>query len=256
MDSMDYGYVKKSDIKLNFVDGLAETELLSGALPFVKCYRGVLQEGKTMVQKPKERTLSTYIITSGIGYIVTENRAYNIDELSFFFQSLDEPSFLMKAVTEIEYTKFDLSLSDYDMQEYGKTHLQLPLFRKESECLIYNQNVKKADNVCQRTVVQGHQMIRIVVGSNHTGENSGFYEIGHNAVAQYNVCHSNCDIIMDVDGHQFEQKAGDVCYIKAGLPHGSIVGPGKRLDYVYYEVYVQPEKFLVSFPEGPFPKNK
>lgn len=252
---MEYGYVKKEDIELKFDNGLAETELLSGALPNVHCFRGVLKEGHFLHAKPNTRILSTYIITSGTGFIITEKRAYNIDELSFFFASLDEP-FSMKAVTELEYTKFDLSLSDYDMQCYDKSHLVLPLFRKESECLVYTQNVRKQDNTLQRSVVQGHQMIRLVLGSNHAPAGSGFYEIGHNAVAQYNICHSNCNFIMDVDGHQFEQKAGDVCYIKAGLPHGSIIPEGGHLNYVYYEVFVQEKDFNVSFPVGPFEEKK
>ena len=253
---MDYGYVRKVDIKLNFVNGSAETELLEGALPFIRSYRGVLQKGHSITPEVRSRVLSTYIITAGKGMIITETRAYNIEELSFFFASLEEP-FTMKAVTDLEYTKFDLTLSDYDMKKYDESHLVLPLFRKESDCLVYTQNVKKSNDTLQRTVVQGHQMIRVVVGSNHAGENSGFFEIGHNAVAQYNICHSQCDFTMEVDGHRFPQKAGDVCYIKAGLPHGSIVGPGQRLDYVYYEVYVQPENFLISYPEGPFaPEEK
>ena len=239
---MDYAYVRKEDIKLNFVNGSAETEVIEGALPFIHSYRGVLQQGHSITPEVRSRVLSTYIITAGTGMIITEKKAYNIEELSFFFASLDEP-FTMKAVTDIEYTKFDLTLSDYDMKCYDQTHLVLPLFRKESDCLVY-------------TVVIGHQMVRVIVGSNHAGENSGFYEIGHNCVAQYNICHSKCDFTMEVDGHQFPQKAGDLCYIKAGLPHGSIVGPGQRLDYVYYEVYVKPEKFLVTYPEGPFPKEE
>ena len=252
---MDYAYVRKEDIKLNFVNGSAETEVIEGALPFIHSYRGVLQQGHSITPEVRSRVLSTYIITAGTGMIITEKKAYNIEELSFFFASLDEP-FTMKAVTDIEYTKFALTLSDYDMKCYDQTHLVLPLFRKESDCLVYTQNVKKSNDTLQRSVVIGHQMVRVIVGSNHAGENSGFYEIGHNCVAQYNICHSKCDFTMEVDGHQFPQKAGDLCYIKAGLPHGSIVGPGQRLDYVYYEVYVKPEKFLVTYPEGPFPKEE
>ena len=238
---MDYAYVRKEDIKLNFINGSAETEVIEGALPFIHSYRGVLQQGHSITPEVRSRVLSTYIITAGTGMIITEKKAYNIEELSFFFASLDEP-FTMKAVTDIEYTKFDLTLSDYDMKCYDQTHLVLPLFRKESDCLVYTQNVKKSNDTLQRSVVIGHQMVR--------------YEIGHNCVAQYNICHSKCDFTMEVDGHQFPQKAGDLCYIKAGLPHGSIVGPGQRLDYVYYEVYVKPEKFLVTYPEGPFPKEE
>lgn len=248
---MDYGYVKREDIALDLVNGFAETELLAGSLPNVRCYRGVLKAKSSVEIPARSRVLSTYIITSGTGMIITETKAYNIEELSFFFGSLEEPS-IMKAVTDIEYTKFDLTLSDYDMERYEASHLVLPLFRKESDCLEYTQNVKKTPDTLQRSVVQGKQMIRVIVGSNHAPEKSGFYEIGHNAVAQYNVCHGDCDIIMDVDGHTFEQKAGDVCYIKAGLPHGSTVPEGKKLEYVYYEVFVQERDFLVSYPEGPF----
>ena len=251
---MDYGYVSRDDIKLNFVNGAAETEILEGALPFIHSYRGVIQQGHSITVDPHERIQPTYIITEGTGMVVTKEKAYNIEELSFFFPSREE-SFTMIATSDIEYTKFDLILSDYDLKCYDESHLVTPLFRKESDCLVYTQNVKKSNDTLQRSVVIGHQMVRVIVGSNHAGENSGFYEIGHNCVAQYNICHSKCDFTMDVDGHLFPERPGDVCYIKAGLPHGSIVGPGQRLDYVYFEVYVKPENFMVDYPEGPFPEE-
>ena len=222
---MDYGVVKKDEVKYSFINGCAETEVLSGALDFIKSYKGIIKEGSNLEGKSRDRVISTYIFTSGKGYVLTKKKAYNIEELSFFFTSMTE-DYVIHAVTDLEYTKFDLFLSDYDVE-------------------------KNDDNV-QYTVVQGRQMVRLVVGSNHAEENSGFYEIGHNAVAQYNVCHSKCDFTMEVNGIQFEQKAGDMCYIKAGLPHGSIIPKGHHLDYVYYEVFVKPEGFMKSFPEGPF----
>ena len=253
---MDYASVRKDEIKLTFTNGVAETEIISGALPNVKSYRGVIKAGATLAPEVRPRVLSTYIIQEGRGYIVASQRVHEINELSFFFASLDEP-FTMTAFTDLTYTKFDLTLSDYDMKRYDESHVALPLFRKESDCLIYTQNVKKTETgTLQRSVVVGKQMIRVIVGSNHAEAGSGFYEIGHAAVAQWNVCHSNCNFIMDVDGHQFEQKAGDVCYIKAGLPHGSIIPEGGHLDYVYYELYVQEEGFLRVFPEGPFAEGE
>jgi len=250
-ESMDYGVVKKDEVKYSFVNGCAETEVLSGALDFIKSYKGIIKEGSNLEGKSRDRVISTYIFTSGKGYVLTKKKAYNIEELSFFFTSMTE-DYVIHAVTDLEYTKFDLFLSDYDVENYKASHLVLPLFRKESDCLIYTQDVKKNDDNVQYTVVQGRQMVRLVVGSNHAEEDSGFYEIGHNAVAQYNVCHSKCDFTMEVNGIQFEQKAGDMCYIKAGLPHGSIIPKGHHLDYVYYEVFVKPEGFMKSFPEGPF----
>jgi hypothetical protein len=256
---MDYKNIKSEDIKLDFVNGVAETEIIEGALPNVKSYRGVIKAGATLAPKVQPRVLSSYIIQDGRGYIVASQNVNKIEELSFFFASLDEP-FTMTAFTDLTYTKFDLYLSDYDMERYDQSHLVLPLFRKESDCLIYTQNVKlKENSTCQRAVVVGKQMIRVIMGSNHAEPGSGFYEIGHSAVAQYNICHGKCNFIMEVDGHKFQQKAGDVCYIKAGLPHGSEVPEDGHLDYVYYELYVQERDFLKVFPEGPFEdkrKNK
>ncbi len=252
---MDYANVRSEDIDLTFVNGVAETEILSGALPNVKTYRGAIKAGATLSANANPRILSSYIIQDGNGYIVASKKVHEITELSFFFASLEEP-FTMTAFTDITYTKFDLYLSDYDLQRYDESHLVLPLFRKESDCLVYTQNVKLTENDTeQRSVVVGKQMIRIVMGSNHAEAGSGFYEIGHAAVAQYNICHGRCNFTMEVDGHKFHQKAGDVCYIKAGLPHGSQVPADGHLDYVYYELYVQEKDFLKVFPEGPFPEK-
>lgn len=255
---VEYANVRKEDIPLNFINGVAQTEILSGCLPNVKTYRGVIKAGASLTMQNNPRILSSYILQEGRGFVETSEHVYEINELSFFFASLEEPvTFKAFAGDDLVFTRFDLTLSDYDLQRYDMSHLVLPLFRKESDCLIYTQNVKKTKTgTVQRSVTVGKQMIRIVMGSNHAPEGSGFYEIGHAAVAQYNICHSNCDFIMEVNGHKFEQKAGDVCYIQAGLPHGSTVGKGQHLDYVYYELYVQEKDFLKVFPEGPFEDKK
>ena len=72
---MDYAYVRKEDIKLNFVNGSAETEVIEGALPFIHSYRGVLQQGHSITPEVRSRVLSTYIITAGTGMISTEKNS-------------------------------------------------------------------------------------------------------------------------------------------------------------------------------------
>ena len=243
-------YVKKEDINLVFHDGAAETEVLEGMYPGVHSYRGQIHAGVEIAFKAHARVLPVYFITSGRGYITTSQKAYNIEEVSYFFASLEE-DFVIHAATDLEYTKFTVDLTDVDMVNYGKSHLMLPLFRKESDLLVYAQNVEIGKTL-QKSVVVGKQMIRVIVGSNYADENSGFYEIGHNAVAQWNVCHGGCDIQMTVNGQEIRQQAGDLSYIEAGLPHGSIANPGKCLQYIYFELYVKPEGFLKTFPEGPF----
>lgn len=249
---MDHANVKKEDIELSFTNGFAETEILANALPNIKSYRGVLKAGSSITPQTPDRVISSYIFHEGTGYVATSNKVYAIEELSFLFVE-HKDAFTITAFTDLTYTKFDLYLSDYDLERYDASHLVLPLFRKESDCLVYTQNVKLTENdTLQRSVVVGKQLVRIVMGSNHAEAGSGFYEIGHAAVAQYNICHSRCNFTMEVDGHKFHQKAGDVCYIKAGLPHGSEVPKDGHLDYVYYELYVQEKDFLKVFPEGPF----
>jgi len=243
-------YVKKEDIKLSFKNGVAETEVLPGMWPSVHSFRGQMKAGATFTREKRPRVLTTYFITSGRGYILTSEMAYNIKEVSYFFTSLEE-DFTMHAVTDLEYTKFDLTLSDIDMKYYNMNHLHLPLFRSESDLLRYDQNVEIGTTV-QKSVVSGKQMVRIIVGSNYAAGGSGFYEIGHNAVAQWNVYHGENDIDFTVNGKTVRQQAGDVAYVKAGLPHGSKARDGKCLQYIYYELYVQEEGFWKVYPEGPF----
>lgn len=244
-------FQSKDDIKLDFVNGWAETPVLTKTgLPNVKVYRGELKAGASFNGKHNARVLTTYIITSGTGYIITPQKAYNIKEISYFFNSLED-DYTFHAVTDLVYTKFDLILSDYDLMRYNMNNLALPLFRQESELLQYKQNVEIGKTV-QKSVVVGKQMIRLVIGSNWADDASGFYEIGHNAVAQYNVCHGGCDMDFTVDGVTIRHQAGDLSYVKAGLPHGSVARKGKCVQYIYYEVYVQEKDFLKVFPEGPF----
>ena len=55
---MDYANVRKDDIKLTFTNGVAETEIIAGALPNVKSYRGVIKAGATLA--PEVRPFYLY----------------------------------------------------------------------------------------------------------------------------------------------------------------------------------------------------
>ncbi|MGP1508600.1 MAG: hypothetical protein ACTTJW_06980 [Sphaerochaeta sp.] len=247
-------YVKKEDIELHFKEGVAETEVLKGMYPTVRCFRGEMKPYSELFVEPNGKIITTYLFTSGTGYILTKKKAYNIEEVSYFFANPEEEYTIICCAESLVYTKFELTLIQADLENmsaYAASHLVLPLFRKESDLLVYDQNVKIGKTL-QKSVVAGKQMIRIIVGSNWADEDCGFYEIGHNAVAQWNVCHGNCDIDMTVNGETINQKSGDLSYIEAGLPHGSIARKGKCLQYIYYEVYVQEKGFLKTLPEGPF----
>ena len=85
---MDYAYVRKEDIKLNFVNGSAETEVIEGALPFIHSYRGVLQQGHSITPEVRSRVLSTYIITDMDGHELSLDSGSDTDVNGSTYASL------------------------------------------------------------------------------------------------------------------------------------------------------------------------
>jgi hypothetical protein len=242
---MSIAHAKNKDIISNFKDGFAQTELLAGVYPGIRHYRCVLKEGCTVTPETYKKSLQVLCLTNGEGYITTPKKAFSINELSFFIANLDE-EFTIHAVTDLVFTKFVVDLTDHDMDVYNNTHLVLPFFRPLSTANEYYQSCK-TDNTRSWSIVVGKQLTRILFGVVKC-EDGGTTEKGHPAVAQWNVILDDSDIVLTVDGESVNQESGDFSYVPAGLDHSLISKPGKKLNYIWFEHYVQEVDYIVTNP--------
>ena len=233
-------YIRNEDIPLHFEGGHGEAELLAGVYPLVRSYRGVLRPGITLNQGPaQDRTFAVYCFTSGKGYCIASDHAFNIDGLCFFVPD-PQKVFVLYGASELIYTKFVVTMLDSDLREWNETHCCLPWFKRLEDCEPYwqackSENTKSWYVICRKLLPR---TIMGVVKAQGPGS-EGTLEEGHPNVAQWNVMLPGADIELTVDKERVEHKTGDFSYIPAGAPHSLISRPGKLNYYIWFEHFVK-----------------
>lgn len=231
---MSIAYVKKEDIGLQFENGFAQAEMLPGCYPNVKTYRCALQAGCSVKPKTYSRSHQMLCLTDGKGYITTPKRAYNVDEVSFFFANFEE-EFTITAVTDMSWTTFVVDISEKEWPEFYRSHLVLPYFRPLSTANEYWQDCKTAGMRGWHIVV-GHQMYPIIMGVCQT-DLGGTIEKGHPGVAQWNVLYGDSEIVLTIADESVHLKGGDFSYVPAGPDHSLTTKPGEQMSYIWVEHY-------------------
>ncbi|MEN6313378.1 MAG: hypothetical protein ABFD25_03915 [Clostridiaceae bacterium] len=249
---MAIAHVNKEDIVLKFKNGFAQTEMLAGTYKGgVHAYRCALKSGRAVTPEIYPKTLQIFCLTDGKGAIITPDRAYAVNEVSFYVAD-PASTFAIHAATDMVYTMFVVEQTVHDLKRYDAFHLAVPFFQPLSECVEYCQDCKTA-NSKSFSVIPTKRLCRVLMGvAEANGEKDGTIEgtseIGHPAVAQWNVLYGDTELTLTVDGESIDQKSGDFSYVPAGLDHSLLTKPGKNLHYIWFEHYVQEVDYLVSNP--------
>lgn len=251
---MALAYVKKKDIHLEMKNGFGQTEMLAGTYDGgVRAFRCKLEAGCQVSPEILPDTLQIFCLTDGKGAIITPERAYCIDEVSFYVAD-PYSTFTFHAATEMVYTMFVVEQKPGDLERFAAFHMKLPFFKGLSQCVEYCQDCKSASSR-SFSVIPTKRLCRVLMGVGEAyAENSdqpeGCFEKGHPAVAQWNVPFGQTDMLLTVDGESVDQEAGDFSYVKAGLDHSLQCKPGKQIHYIWFEHYVQERDYLISYPRA------
>ncbi len=251
---MALAYVKEKDLTLELKDGFGQAEMLAGIYEGgVRAFRCKLEAGCQVKPEILPDTLQIFCLTEGRGAIITPERAYSIDEVSFY---VADPGsvFTFHAATDMTYTMFVVEQKPGDLERYRAFHMKLPFFKGLSQCTEYCQDCKSAHSKSY-SVIPTKRLCRVLMGVGEAyGENSdeaeGCFEKGHPAVAQWNVPFGNTDMILTVDGESVDHQTGDFSYVPAGLDHSLQCKPGKEMHYIWFEHYVQEKDYLISYPRS------
>ena len=246
--------VSQEDILLEFHNGFAQAELLPGVYPGgVHAWRCVLQAGHSVAPQQQENTIQVLCLTDGIGAVLTQERAYAVNEVSFFVPDPGAP-FSLHAATDLTYTMFVVEQKEGDQKRFEEFHVRLPMFKPLSQCTEYCQSCKSPTSR-SFSVIPTKRLCRILMGvgeayAQHSDQPEGCFEKGHPAVAQWNVPFGNTQMRLTVDGESVVQKGGDFSYVPAGLDHSLECLPGQEIHYIWFEHYVLEKDYLVSYPRA------
>lgn len=251
---MSIAYVKGEDIKLEWKDGFGQAEMLAGTYDGgVRAFRCKLKAGCTVNPEMIPDTLQIFCLTDGKGAVITPERAFCIDEVSFYVADPDSV-FAFHAATDMTYTMFVVEQKQGDKERFAAFHMKLPFFKGLSQCTEYCQDCKSASSRSY-SVIPTKRLCRVLMGvgeafAEGSTEPEGCFEKGHPAVAQWNVVFGETDMLLTVDGESVDHKGGDFSYVPAGLDHSLQCKPGKQIHYIWFEHYVQERDYLVSYPRA------
>ena len=246
--------VKSEDIKLEMKDGFGQAELLAGTYDGgVHAFRCHLNAGCCVSPEILPDTLQIFCLTEGKGAIITPERAYSINEVSFYVAD-PYSTFTFHAATNMVYTMFIVEQKPGDLERFHAFHMKLPCFKGLSECVEYCQDCKSASSRSY-SVIPTKRLCRVLMGvgeasAEHSTVPEGCFEKGHPAVAQWNVPFGNTDMLLTVNGESVDHKNGDFSYVPAGLDHSLQCKPGKQIHYIWFEHYVLEKDYLVSYPRA------
>lgn len=248
---MAVNHVGREQIKLDFKDGFAKTELLKGSYDGgVRVYRCELKAGCSVQPKVDKATLQILCLTNGCGAVVTPVKSFAVNEPSFFAPDPDG-EYSLHAGTDMSYTMFVVEQTENDQKRYEDFHMALPFFKPLSQCTEYIQKSCKTKNTRSLSVIPTKRFCRVLMGvAESWGDKEGTFEKGHPAVAQWNVPFGDTEHILDVEGETVVQRTGDVSFVPAGLDHSLYTEGNNHAIYIWFEHYVQEVGYLVSYPQA------
>lgn len=251
---MPIHYIKKSEIQLELQNGYGQRELLAGTYEGgVRAFRCKLKAGCCVKIEIVPGTLQIFCLTDGKGAIITPEKSFSIDEVSFYVAEPDS-EITFHAATDMEYTMFNVEQKAGDIERYNEFHMKLPFFRGLSQCTEYCQECK-SENTRSFSVIPTKRLCRILMGvvevnAVKSSEPEGCIEKGHPAVAQWNIPFGESDMLVTIDGESVDHEGGDFSYVPAGLDHSLQCKPGKTCRYIWFEHYIQERNYLVSYPQN------
>ena len=239
--------VRQEDIIKSFDNGFSKTEILCNVdHPLVKTYSCTLKSGETVWPELIADRMLFYCFIKGKGYIGCKNRAYNIDELSFFLPDFANEKYFIHAAEgeDLEYILFDVAMLPSDWVAYEDTHFIAPWFKSFSNAEPYTQTCK-GPNTKSYLVLPSRNFARILCGV-VIANGEGTKEKGHPEVDQWNITLDGADFTLYVEDEEVHHNPFEVSYVKAGLDHGLVADPGKKVSYIWFEHFVEERKINVQ----------
>jgi quercetin dioxygenase-like cupin family protein len=236
--------VRDSEISRSYdAQGFGQCEMLPGSYDLGKFYKCFVKAGSTVQPKLCRDKLAVYCFVKGTGYVVTDQRTFNIDELCFLVPGFELAKMEIHANEDMEYLCLVMDMTEKDWAQYNKNHTYLPHFVTISSARRYEQDCSTQGTQCFSIFSTKHVvriMIGVIINDQGGTETRGNIEKGHPKVHQWNYCLPGANFIMDVEGEQVECHEGDWNFVPAGLDH-SLIGnkPEHKVRYFWFEHFVQ-----------------
>ncbi len=235
--------IKKEDMKYALLsNGVERTEMLPGCVEGVHTYKCRVKAGQIVELETFAETTTLYYFTSGIGYITTVQKAFNITEPGLFVPELTPAAQQLHSTTDMEFLQFTCDMIDEDKELWSHWHIKLPYYLTLANCIEYTEGFRP-DAIHSYSILDRHWVTRMTMGAIiGKGPNKADPHM-HDNLYQWYYGMPGTQFNYTAGDETIVLKDGDFAFIPTHIEHAIEIEPGQNVNYVWFEIEV-PEKEL------------
>lgn len=233
--------VKESEVKFNYTNGYAETELLTDTCPGIRICKCRLQAGekKELEVFGEDEKMQLLFFTTKSGIVKSDNTIYAIDDQAVFIPDFDRQKVVLIAGDEeMQFIRITGPMTEVDHRQMKNCQYALPRFVRLRESIEYTERFtqESGSKVVSHSIVAGRHLGRYTMGWNIGAGPDFIGQHTHPTLEQWYFMIDGSEFNYLAGGNVIPVKEGDVSFTPHGTSHGSECAEDGFINYVWFEL--------------------
>ena len=233
--------IKSEEIRYDFADGFAETEILAGTCPGIRICKCCLQAGMTKdVQVyAEDEKMQLLFFTSMSGVVKSGNKIYAIDDQAVFVPDFDRERVTIAAGEEdLYFIRITGPMTEIDHRQMQNCQYVLPRFVRLRESIEYTERFtqESGSKVVSHSIIAGRHLGRYTMGWNIGAGPDFIGQHTHPTLEQWYFMTDGSEFTYVAGGKKIPVREGDVSFTPHGTSHGSECTEEGFINYVWFEL--------------------
>jgi len=220
----------------DFDRGIARILLLPGEIIGIKTFWAELHGGIANNYLPEENEQRILLFTEGTGSIVQDGVNFAIDELALFVPDIHRDFIISSGKKNLYYLEIKVHLAAEDLLWLGEREDKFPYFIPYTESRQYVDDIK-SEKTASRIILPEDIVPRLCIGSVQTSGPDEVEAHTHPMLEQLFFGLAGNDVIVLADSAEARFMEKDLLHIPLGSSHGVKVEAGKKLHYVWIDIF-------------------
>ncbi len=210
--------------------------VLQGEIDGIDTYYLELFKDDPYLIKPRQNSVSLYLITHGKGIITQGVRQFEVNGLNLFVPSIMEEASVLADTGDFGMLEIVIRLTSAEYQSLKQKQNKLPYFVDYKQCRQYKEAIK-SEKTISRMILPEDIIPRFCMGSVETCGPDTVGAHSHPMLEQLFYGLKSNDCIVKADGIKTAFKENILLHIPLGSRHGVDVEEGKILNYVWMDLF-------------------
>jgi hypothetical protein len=210
--------------------------VLQAEIEGVNTYYIELPKENPFLIKPRQDSVSLYLITHGRGIIKQGIRQFDVNGLNLFVPSVMEEASVWANNSDFGMLEIVIKLTGDEYQSLKQQKDKLPYFVDYTQCSQYKEAIK-SEKTISRMILPENIIPRLCMGSVETYGPDRVGAHVHPMLEQLFFGLKMNDCIVKADGIEATFKENTLLHIPLGSRHGAVVEEGKVLNYIWMDLF-------------------